>query len=343
MDGIALSFETYASGKRTFKIEGVCAAGMPRQALQHPDHCIEIMTGGALPEGADLIIPYEHLKIENETASVTVEVPRERFDSVHEQGSDFRTGALLLKAGASMNGPRWGIAASIGASRLPVVKRPKIKIISTGDELVPVDTFPLPHQVRRSNAYALQGSLLAHGFTEVSLDHVKDDYPSLLSHYESVSKDPGVLIYSGGVSKGKFDYLPEVWKAMNVQKHFHEVAQRPGKPLWFGTDPKRNVMVLGLPGNPISSLVCLHRYFLENPLKYARLTEEVRFSKPLTYFLPVRLKYAEDGVTLAHPMEVKNSGEFAGLAESDGFIELPAEGSHFKAGESYRIFEWGQA
>ncbi len=341
MDGIAVSFDAFQAGRREFKIEGICAAGQPIQTLTHSDACIEIMTGAALPLHSDLVIQYEHLKIEGKVAQVVVEQERVRNEFTHRQGSDFKKGAPLLSAGQSLNGPRIGIAASVGGTSIRIQKKPKIKIISTGDELVPVSQVPLPHQVRRSNAHALMASLLSRGFTEVSLDHVSDHYEQLMRHYDQASKENDVLIYSGGVSKGKYDFLPEVWENSGVEKHFHEVSQRPGKPLWFGVDAKRNVAVFGLPGNPISSLVCLHRYFLKDTVRYARLTQDVRFSKNLTYFVPIKISYSEDGVTYAEPLEVKNSGEFSGLSESDGFIELPLEKSEFKKGESYRIYRWG--
>jgi molybdopterin molybdotransferase len=341
MDGIAVSFETYLSGLREFKVEGVCAAGSPIQTLRDQKNCIEIMTGAVLPENTDLIIPYEHIKIENKIATLIQEQKRERFENIHPRASDFKKGDTILKSGFALNGPRWGIAASLGIERVRIQKKPKITIISTGDELISVGSEPLPHQVRRSNAYALKASLLSRGYNGIRLDHVKDEYESLLTHYEESANQNEVLIYSGGVSKGKFDYLPKVWDTMGVTKHFHEVSQRPGKPLWFGVDSKRKVAVIGLPGNPISSLVCLHRYFLNEPVKYARLTDDVHFEKKLSYFVPAQFHHSDDSVTHAKPLEVKSSGEFSGLAQSDGFIELPASLSHFKKGESYRIFEWG--
>jgi molybdopterin molybdotransferase len=341
MDGIALSFEAYQSGQRKFKVESICPAGSPLHTLSDQSHAIEIMTGAGLPVHADLIIPYEHVDVAGGFATVTLETERTPYQFTHSQGSDYEKGNELVPAGKKMNGPRWGIAASVGDDRLQVKRNPKIKIISTGDELVEVSAVPLDHQVRRSNAYSLMASLLSRGFSEVTLDHVQDDYESLLTHYARSAKEADVLIYSGGVSKGKFDFLPEVWRKSGVEKLFHEVSQRPGKPMWFGTDKATHTTVVGLPGNPVSSLVCLHRYLLTDRPRFARLTSNIEYAKPLTYFVPVKVEYAKDGVTLAHPLEVRNSGEYSGLAESDGFIELPKDGSEFKAGESFRLFLWG--
>lgn len=333
MDGIAVSFDEFSKGIRDFKVTGICAAGEPQKKLI--SGCMEVMTGAPLPDGADLVIQYEHLKIENGVAKVVVEVSRERMDSIHLKGSDCHAGDIVLEENLLWNGPHVGIAASMGESFQKT--SPKVMIISTGDELV--EKNPLPHQIRRSNAYALKKSLVHFGYTNVKLDHLNDDPGDVAAHYEAYASEFDILIYSGGVSKGKFDYLPNVWTDMGVEKIFHEVSQRPGKPLWFGRDNKRNTTIIGLPGNPVSSLVCLHRYFLKNREMSVKLTEEIIFKKPLTYFLPVKIEFRE-GVVWASPLKIKNSGEFTALAGSDGFIELPKEQNEFKPGETFKFFSW---
>lgn len=330
MDGIALRFVDYENGQRSFKITGICPAGEPSKKLI--DGCMEVMTGAPLPDGADLVIQYEHLKIENGVATVVVEVERKRFESIHAEGSDCRKNEVVLGKGHLWNGPHVGIAASMGESSFS--RHPRVMIISTGDELV--EDNPLPHQIRRSNAYALQASL---GFP-VALDHLNDDPEAVSDHYHEHAEHYDLLIYSGGVSKGKFDYLPNVWTDVGVTKIFHEVAQRPGKPLWFGIDEKRKTAVVGLPGNPVSSLVCLHRYLIPGRTMYAKLTQEIEFKKALTYFLPVKVEFTSEGQVLAHPLNIKNSGEFTALAGSDGFIELPKDQDKFSVGEPFRFFSW---
>jgi molybdopterin molybdotransferase len=333
MDGIALSFDEYHKGLREFPVRGVCAAGEPQVVLK--DGCLEVMTGAPLPSGADLVIQYEHLEIKNGVAKILVEVPRAKFDSVHLMGSDCRKGDKVLEKNLPWSGPHIGIAASMGESFQKT--SPKVLIISTGDELVEVN--PLPHQIRRSNAYALKKSLIHYGYTNVKMDHVNDDPLAVARHYEENSPSFDMMIYSGGVSKGKFDYLPNVWTELGVERLFHEVSQRPGKPLWFGKDEKRNTLVVGLPGNPVSSLVCLHRYFLNQREMTVKLAKEITFKKPLTYFLPVKINFTH-GEVWATPLEIKNSGEFTALAGSDGFIELPKDQDLFQAGEVFTFFSW---
>ncbi|RZA05342.1 MAG: molybdopterin molybdenumtransferase MoeA [Proteobacteria bacterium] len=341
MDGIAVSWESFQAGQREFSLQGTLAAGDPETALADPKTAVEIMTGACVPRNADLVIQYEHLKISNGLAIITEERPRPRFENVHLRGSDCEAGAEIVPAGVMLNGPRIGIAASFGFDRVSVRKNPRILLVSTGDELVPVESKPLDHQIRLSNGHALRASLLMHGFSQVDLAHLHDEEASLRAHFEKARAEYDVLIYSGAVSMGKFDYLPKLWREAGVEKIFHGVAQRPGKPLWFGHDKMNQTLVIGLPGNPISSLVCLHRYFLSSSPAFAVLEEEIQFDKPLTYFLPVKVSSRPDGILSAASLAVKNSGEFAGLSASDGFLELPANLSVFPKGQAFRYFAWG--
>lgn len=340
MDGIAVSYNVFKEGKTSFKIAGVCPAGVPQAKLVDNSSCFEVMTGAPLPEGTDLVIPYEHLNIVDGVAAITHAQDRTHLENVHLRGSDSRAGDTLLKAGETLNGPHWGIAASLGYGRIAVKRKPRICVISTGDELVDVVSTPLPHQIRRSNAYALKASLKLHGFEDVALAHLPDEVRAIEEHYRSHSQDFDLLIYSGGVSKGKFDYLPSTWKSLGIEEHFHGISQRPGKPLWFGTNAQEKKAILGLPGNPVSSLVCLHRYFLSQKAVYAQLTEEIVFKKDLTSFIPVKLSSSKEGVLKATPLKMKNSGEFSALAGSDGFLELPKEQNVFKAGEAFLFHSW---
>lgn len=342
MDGIAVAWESWANGMRAFPIAGICAAGSPEATLSDPNSCFEIMTGAAVPRAAQLVIPYEDVSIQNDVALVDSQHTYKPFENIHRRGSDFAAGTTLVLAGAAMNGPRWGVAASLGYAALKCRKSPRIKVISTGDELVDVHQVPLDHQIRRSNSYALKASLQQNGFLDVELDHIPDDEVFVANHYQQNKTNYDVLIYSGGVSKGKFDYLPKMWEKAGVQKYIHEVSQRPGKPLWFGVDHDHTTAVLGLPGNPISSLVCLHRYFIENREMYVQLQAEIHFQKELTYFVPVKIECGADAVVKALPLLAKNSGEFAVLAESDGFVELPKERSRFLAQENVRFFPWAK-
>lgn len=340
MDGICVHWSSVAEGIRKFRLLGVIAAGKPASKLQDRGTAFEIMTGAVVPDGADLVIPYEELTISEGFAEMTSAANLQKFSNIHLVGSDCHAGASILEEGAILNGPRWGIAASFGYSEISTELTKRIKIISTGDEVVSVESQPAPHQIRGSNAVAIRASLMAAGFTQIDHQHVADDFEVLKKQYTLDSQSYDWLIYTGGVSKGAFDFLPAVWKDCGVSCHFHGVAQRPGKPLWFGSDSTTNTLVTGLPGNPISALVCLHRYFLQNKSLFAKLSKPFTFSPKLTFFLPVKVTSASDGTLWAEPLPQRNSGEFVALAQSDGFMELPAELQSFEEGQAFPIYLW---
>ena len=179
-------------------------------------------------------------------------------------------------------------------------------VISTGNELVEPGEPVLAHQVRRSNAYAIVSALREHGFQRVADDHILDDAQELRERLRFHLETHDVLVLSGGVSMGRFDLVPQVLEELGVRAIFHKVAQRPGKPLWFGMAPS-GAAVFGLPGNPVSTLVCLTRYVLpalrgslgqspEAPQRMA-LGAPLTVTPPLTHFIPVRLQQDDWGVT----------------------------------------------
>ncbi len=351
MDGVALRAAALAAGTRTFRVEGVQAAGMRAFKLRPAaDACIEVMTGAVVPEGADCIVPYEELK--RDGATVTVSETAAKFaagNALHRRGSDHRSGELLVRPGVHVTGREIAVAAACGYSVLTVSQVPKIAVVSTGDELVEVDAAVAAHQIRRSNDYALRAALATAGYTNVARFHLRDvrhEIEHLLWH---IIAEFDVVVISGGVSKGKFDYLPAELDRQGVQKIFHGVAQRPGKPMWFGVSA-RKTPVFALPGNPVSAYTCLHRYVLPAlahasglapaPTRFAALAAPVTFKPKLAYFLPVRLSSGSRAEMLATPDPSNTSGDFAGLLGTDGFVELPAEDTEFPAGTLAPFRAW---
>jgi molybdopterin molybdotransferase len=225
-----------------------------------------------------------------------------------------------------------------------------ISVVSTGDELVRVDDTPSDFQIRQSNSDALISSLRANGFNNINNFHLRDDEDEILSSLGDILDSSAVIIISGGVSKGKFDFIPGALIKLGAQEVFHKVKQRPGKPLWFGI-AEENKTVFGLPGNPVSSLICLHRYVLPSLWKsiginaaeqrpYAVLEEDYKFEKELTCFLPVKITYSNDGTTTVKPITLSGSGDFTSLAKSTGFIELDENTSHFEKGKAFPLYLW---
>jgi molybdopterin molybdotransferase len=208
---------------------------------------------------------------------------------------------------------------------------------------VDIPDTPLPHQIRRSNSYMLQAALASHGIT-TEIFHLADDKDLIRQKVSELLDTFDALILNGGVSEGKADFVPTVLAELGVEKLFHKVAQRPGKPFWFGKSPEGKV-VFALPGNPVSTFVCCYKFVL-GWLKVAQmsslsvratLTEPVFFSPELTYFVPVSTHYANDGRLLATPLQGSGSGDFANLLDCDGFLELPAERTDFKVGEVFEL------
>jgi molybdopterin molybdotransferase len=340
MDGVAIAFKSFENGQRDFLIEGIQAAGQHQQTLTDPTECFEIMTGAPMPKGTDSVIPYERIIIENKMAKLSGVV--ERNQSVHYQGSDAKQNEILLSRGFRISSAEVAMLASVGNSEVSVFKHPAAAIISTGDELVDVDQMPLPHQIRKSNSHMLAASLDELG-CKADLFHLIDDEKKIKEKLADVLNHYELIILSGGVSKGKFDFVPQVLESLGVKKLFHQVSQRPGKPMWFGHSQKNTVFAL--PGNPVSTFMCFHRYVrpwllksLGNPIKNteAILAKDFTFAPALTYFLQVKIEN-ENGKLLAYPKTGGGSGDFANLKDVDGFLELPLERSEFQKGESFPL------
>lgn len=343
MDGYALRASELAKGATRFAVQATQAAGMrPFTLAAQAETCIEIMTGAVLPEGADCVIPYEETTREGDAIVVspgpeTAVVGR----NVHRRGSDHRAGDVVVRAGVRMSGREIAVAASCGYPALTVTHSPKVAVISTGDELAEVDSLVAAHQIRRSNDYAIRAALIKAGYPRSDRFHMRDvrsEIEHLLWH---VLAEYDIVLITGGVSKGKFDFLPAELGRQGVKKIFQGVAQRPGKPFWFGLSG-RLTPVFALPGNPVSAYTCLHRYVLPAldhasglaPRKQVlvALSEAVVFKPQLACLLPVRLSSGPRAELIATPGPVNSSGDFAGLIDTDGFVELPAGQDEFPSG-----------
>lgn len=352
MDGYALRHADWAAGGRTFKIEGTQAAGMrPFRLSATRNTCIEIMTGAVLPEGADTVIPYEAATKPDATHGVTFAENAElrRGAAVHRRGSDHQAGALIVPSGTRLSGREIAVAASCGTARLSVARRPRIVVIASGDELVDVAAPVAPHQVRRSNDYALRAALIAAGYPHVERFLLHDMRHEIEHQVWHLLAEFDVVLLTGGVSKGKFDYLPDMLDELGVRKVFQGVAQRPGKPFWFGVAADAKP-VFALPGNPVSAYTCLHRYVLPAlahasglppaPLRTVALAAPFTFRPSLACLLPVKISSGPRGELLATPDPSNTSGDFSGLVGTDGFVELPAGQTDFPAGAVVNYRPW---
>jgi molybdopterin molybdotransferase len=348
MDGIAVRLDDWNG--EAFANQGIQRAGQPAKRLKEGGYCLEIMTGAVVPEGADTVIPVEEILESDRHFSIREGYQPQKGQFVHRQGSDNRQGDTLLEIGTWLGAKEIAVLASCGYDEVSVSQIPRITIVSTGDELVDVPDTPDPFQIRKSNVFALEAACQSLPTpTKVNLDHLPDDRSAIAGRLPELMAESDLLLFSGGISKGKYDFLQELLLEAGAIRHFQWVRQRPGKPLWFGT-AESGPVIFALPGNPNSTLTCFYRYVVDsiNILagigkkvpEQAALSTDFEFPAPLAFFLPVQVSRSESGKLEVSPLPSQNSGDLSHLAHSDGFIELPADEKVFPVGFSAPFYSW---
>ena len=352
MDGFAVATAGLRGGK-SLLVQAMQAAGDPPLSLASPQHAIEIMTGAVLPAGCDAVIPVEQSRLsetEPQTVSFDPELRIAVGQNIHRRGSDVRQGALLLSNGVRLGAPEIAVAAGAGMPRIRVSAQPTISVVSTGNEIIEPGEPILAHQVRRSNAYGIVAALRRRGFQRIADEHLPDELGALKARLRVLVQTHDVLILSGGVSAGRLDLVPAALAGIGVREVFHKVAQRPGKPLWFGMAPT-GTAVFALPGNPVSTLICLARYVL--PALYAAMGETppraperialaaaVEVRATLAFFMPVKITIDDWGRPWAEPRTTNGSGDYAALTGTDGVVELPPGPHTHPKGFVARLHRW---
>ncbi|HEY4367170.1 MAG TPA: molybdopterin molybdotransferase MoeA [Steroidobacteraceae bacterium] len=349
MDGIAFSSAAAVAGRREFRIAGTQAAGAPQKVLAKDDACFEVMTGAVLPTGCDCVIPVERITITDGSALLQDDVVPTAGLNVHRRAVDCTAGSVVLQPGTRLGPPEVAVIASAGFARACVSRAPSIIVISTGDELIEPGEPVNDSQIYRSNVYGVMAALQRRGFANLAQDHLPDNLDILRVRLQAHLQAHDVLILSGGVSMGKFDYIPQVLAELGVAVVFHKVAQRPGKPMWFGIG-RNGQAVYALPGNPVSTLACLARYVFSGlataigaapaPAEMVSLAEDVEVKVALTMFFPVRLAVAENGQVRALPRPTRGSGDFTSLLGTDGCVELPPGPAVIYSGTRVPFYRW---
>jgi molybdopterin molybdotransferase len=338
----------FAGGLRRYRLQATQAAGEVPLTLAAPDAAIEIMTGAVMPHGTDSVIPLEEYDLVGDQLALKTGTTAEPWRNVQRRGCDSRPGEPMLTEGMRLGAAELAVVASAGLAEVLVSRPPRVAVISTGNELVEPGQPIADHQVRRSNAYAVAAALRLHGFAEVTDTHLLDDEALMRARLGQLLATQDTLVLSGGVSKGKFDFVPAALKALGVVEVFHQVAQRPGRPMWFGVGPAGQ-LVFGLPGNPVSTLICVIRFVLpalraacaQLPATIERVATSAAMSgRKMTYFMPVRLIGADAGASLAQARPPQGSGDFLALAGTDGFIELPPQPAGYPAGFVADFYRW---
>lgn len=343
MDGIAIAFESWEKGLRDFKICGMQKAGTAPKTLRAKTGCFEIMTGAVIPRHCDCVVPVENIKVVNATVTLKPDVKILKGQFIRKQASEYKKNNLLISRGTKINSTHIAVAASVGKTSLKIYS-PRIAIVGTGDELIPLNKIPQAHQARRSNTYALEALLKSSGFGDVKMFHLKDNLAQIKKGLKRIIGHFDVVILSGGVSMGKFDFIPRALDDLKIKTLFHKVHQKPGKPFLFAKSPSGKV-IFGLPGNPVSTLVCAVYYVLpflyqccgvQNKTRFVKLAGLICQNTDLTLFIPVTLNDAG----LALPVKLSSSGNYNALTKSEGFVEIPNGREIIKKGKAAKFFPW---
>ncbi len=348
MDGIAVASQSFAKGIRSYQVQATQAAGATPLTLAATDAAIEVMTGAVLPHGTDSVIPLEEYELAAGRLTLGAEATADPWRNVQRRGADSMPGVPMLTPGMRLGAAEVAVIASAGLASVQVSRQPRVMVVSTGDELVEPGLPVADHQIRRSNAYGVVAALQLHGFEAVDDEHLRDDQALMRDRLGAILASYDVVVLSGGVSKGKFDFVPVVLKGLGVEEVFYQVAQRPGRPMWFGVGPAGQ-LVFGLPGNPVSTLICLTRYVLPalratmqwhaGPPERIALAEPINARK-MTYFMPVTLRHDAPALALASARLPSGSGDFLALAGTDGFAELPPHADGYPQGFVADFYRW---
>ena len=322
MDGYAFSYAAWEKGIREFVVEGIQAAGAPSVSLKNENGCIEIMTGASLPNGCSVVIQYEKSIRKEDKVHFEIE-DLKLFQNVHAKGFDKKAGEVVLKEGTQIGPLEIATLASVGKWKVKVKKRLHAAIVSTGNELVEVHEKPSDFEIRSSNSEMLQ-ALLNTYCVSISVFRLSDDEVETAHFIQHELENFDLICFSGGVSKGKYDFVAKALEENKVIKHFHGVKQRPGKPFFFGT--KNHSMVFAFPGNPISVLHCATRYLIpqlnKNSIEHACLKSSFKNKTALTVYLPAFLSTNKNGMRCAEIIQQNGSGDFMGALGATGFVEV---------------------
>ncbi len=342
MDGYALRSADLARAPAVLTlVEEIKAGDSPKVALQ-PGQCARIMTGAPIPPGADAVIRVEDTR-ELSATQVEIEKAVSAGNDIRPMGEGMRDGQVVLTAGTEITPGVMGVLATVKCARMAVYRRPSVAILATGDELEGLDEPVDPHKIPNSNSYALMAQAQALGIEPVLLGIARDD-PDELAEHLRLGLEYDVLLVTGGSSVGVHDYVRPTLEKLGVEMHFWRVEMRPGHPVAFGTTDRG--VVFGLPGNPVSSMVCFEqlvipalRRMMGNKKLFrrtlqARLARAVKIRPGRTDFIRVRLERDPAGGYLAHSTGNQSSGALLSMAQADALLIVPATSTGIAEGET---------
>lgn len=354
-DGYAVRSRDFGDKAVELNVAGEIRAGgnLPAgfSALQ-PGQALAIMTGAPVPDGADAVVMIEYTRREGNRVHVLK--PVQAGENIVPRGAEARAGACLIEKGSVLSPQQIAVAASVGMSGVRVFGRPRIAILSTGDEVVPIEQTPGPNQIRNSNSFSLAAQVIGAGGEPVQLPIAPDD-PKPLRELIRTGLDHDLLLMSGGVSAGEYDLVENVLSDFSAEFIFTGVQIQPGKPLVFGRAPSHQASdgwtyFFGLPGNPISTMVTFELFarMMVRSLAgaspappraaKARLANSVKVKTGLTRFLPARL-LGDWNELQVEPVKWQGSGDLAAFARADCLLVIPPDRERFEAGEMMTVID----
>lgn len=354
MDGFAVrAADTQGAGERTpvhLRISDEIAAGTSSAAPVTPGHAARIMTGAPLPAGADAVVRFEDTLERGPNGGagrgqIEILVPVSLNENVRHAGEDIAAGTMVLAAGAVVTPAAIGVLASVNQALVPVHRRPRVAILSTGNEVVDVGRPLRPGEIRDSNGYLLAALVARSGGVPVRLG-IADDSPGSIERHLAAARDADFILTSGGVSVGDYDLVKDVLRRAG-EIEIWQVAMKPGKPLAFGR--LDGVPLLGLPGNPLAAAVGFEvfarpglrklmgrRRFAPVPV-WAKLMERIENGSRRELFVPARLAIADRGELVVRPIGKRGAGMLSPLLAANGLVSLAASEIAAEAGTSAQV------
>lgn len=334
------------NARKPLRILGQLKAGDVWKGAQiAAGEAIEIMTGAPVPPGADCVVMVEHVSVKDDVLFIRPGRTMEPGENIVPAGAEAKSGSTIVPAGTRLSASHIAAAASCGYATVPLYARPRIAILATGDELVSVDHTPLTHHIRNSNSYSLAAQATLAGAQPVILPVAPDDESEIESAIRSAS-GCDLLLLSGGVSMGKYDFVEQALHALGAEFVFTGAKIQPGRPVVFGKLPQQ--YFFGLPGNPVSTMVTF--LLFAQPLiaalggevgncprfALARLVHDHRAKPGLTRFLPARIEFDIDAAKAAI-IPWQGSGDLAGTASANGFVVIPPDVERITAGDHVSV------
>jgi molybdopterin molybdotransferase len=360
VDGYAVRSADLDGAPRLLRLGELITAGrVPTRPLGQRE-AAQVMTGAPIPPGCDAVLMQEHVRLQGGTV-VLPDGPIKPGQNVLHRGTEMRAGDVVAARGSILAPARLGVLASVGRAMVSVVPRPRVSIVSTGDELVEPAETPGPGQIRNSNAAMLRG-LVIQGGGQPETEPIAPDDPAQLHQILGHGLDADILLVSGGVSTGQADLVPAALEALEVRSIFHKVRLKPGKPLWFGVGPSRGdrlgALVFGLPGNPVSGFVCFLLFvrpaltvlagkrLADSDLRDVRLAGGFHHRGDRTTYFPCRL-VEQAGAPMDCPyvetLDWSGSADLRTVAQADGFAVFPSGDRDYAAGEIVGFLPTGNA